>query len=794
MSGLQPDFPPLDEGAPRAAAARGESVSSAPYQGAAMGPPASTAVVADLQERLVQLAEERGSIRAQINPDPLALQDVDRRFDAAISEALTIAPCDTPGYDTVYRVAKEAHDEMRLEAVEKLLRESSLRCGLAQGRDFDAEAVRTERTFIAAYREAQKDLFSHYPDLNRRVDALLDMEEKRGIRMRLDADKIAITISIALRRFMPDAKTVIEALSGKRAHELELIKDAFKSRYNLDLAAFIRQAFDRPGLRYLLPTQAIVDRAADLLEGKKCPSDVVYTSHPARLAKEFLQAAFPARAELAKLESSNTLENRALQLGHALDAGPKKAHRVFEILERVGRDRLQALQLEYSECFAGENLDEAIDAMPPSYSKDRAQAFLNDDTARYNAALIGCCIQRIGKASLISFLEDYHVQGRRDLIANFEKVYKADFWEAVERKLRKADVSYLRALYESDDVPKAERIWHSVDGPGTDEHGIRSTLNGMTRAQIVQLEAEYFELSRGRTWTGRPEHMEQRLRWETSGDAWHDIERLLKGVPEDVHAMHDRLMECYAHERSGSWIRRVDAFTREGEVMDREVGAAHEYYEKNIRDKSPSPDVVRRFETMVRFCNRDMIGFRMTKNDWSDFVANTSSAVAAIASVLPLAHLTSGIPRAYVHAAVVALGAGIIQGGVQFFLKVKLKGDGFGREEKVRDISLSALRAGSFYLSKFLPISVLRRPIDIGTKMGLKTIIRLGETSDVQRTPAHALTLRDLRRALDEDSSSESVSEADGELSDEVGTLGRSCSTSHQDIPFERSLRRLFGD
>lgn len=225
--------------------------------------------------------------------------------------------------------------------------------------------------------------------------------------------------------------------------------------------------------------------------------------------------------------------------------------------------------------------------------------------------------------------------------------------------------------------------------------------------------------------------------------------------------------------------------------MDRDVRAADEYYRAHILDKSPSREELQRFETLVRFCNRDMAGFRMTKNDWSDFLAKTTSGVSAIAAVLPLAALTQGVAQPWAHALMVAAAAGLVQGGVQFAIKAKLKGDGFGREEKLRDLAQTALCAGSFYITKFLPFSLLRRPIDFGTKIGIKTIVRLGEAGDADRTPAHALTLRDLKRVLDDASGVEPAEAPAEPLSEHADGTRGVCSLESHDVRFEKCLRRL---
>lgn len=664
----------------------------------------------------------------------------------------------------------------------------ALESGLAQGRTLQPERVQLHQDALAALRVKAAVVTPDPLAFQRRFDALLEREEQRGIRMRLDADKVAMTISIGLRRIIPDCATLYDVLDGKTALELTLIREAFHQRYEEPIEQFVQRTLSRPWLRFIIPAEASKNRALHLLRGERAEAavDTIYLAlvHPfrkpfhtivetlrkcepeelAQIPDLFLRNYDTKLVKLVKLLSAfSPIEQQAIEAllqGKRLDAevfliergllGPARRYdRVFETLERLGPKRLPEIVGCFETYFPTTSFRQAVSSMKPGPGRDRALAFIDRDDGRFDAAVVRCAIERIGSLNLKDLFRAHDRPGRRALVKAYEATYGRSFWDDVWSKRRRAEYFAITEVYRHGSVPKAHQLWCCVRGLGTDEQGIKNILNGLTKQEIDQLAIEYANLQRQRGFFKRPGNLERRLRWETSGDAWYDVKRLLSGVPSNTAAMYQRLLTHHAHERSGALIYRVDLLTREGAVMDRDVASARAFYQSAIAGNEPQPAERVRFETLVRFCHRSFQGFRVAKNDISDVFANVASGVVAFSTALPTAFMIAGVLPPAQSIAIIAAVAATSRAVTRLGLKFALKGAGYGREEVARDLIVSTLEGSTFFLSKFLPLSLLQRPLDFGAKMGLRRMVRFGETSDTQRLAAHAMTLRNLHSDVD---------------------------------------------
>lgn len=789
-----------------------------------------TAASAALSESIPRLAAERGRLRAAEQPDSTAIAQLDLQLSRVLDDVLPHLSSARDLRAATYARAKELHEVARLTEAERILCEHSLGAGLAQGRVLDQAELDRHRAAIARYRATHSDLFTRYPGFSEQVETMCAAQERKGITMRLDADKVAMTISIALRRFMPDVRTLNDALSSKTPLELRLIKEAFQQRYGEPIESFIESTFSRPGLGIFLPVKAMRNRALHLLENDhiSATADALFLAIASKFKKPFggiveilrntpagllhqvpdafrrlysddapkFERALSKFSATERLIIDSLIEGRsdeanALAIKNALSGPPSKMYIAYRTLEAAGRDARYGIHVAFNQLFAGQSFDAAVANMPEGAVKDRVRAFLSGDLERQRAAIVRCALEDIGEETIVRLFEGMDLASRREHIRSFEQVYHREFLHQAKEWLRPADHYYIEALCQAEQAPKAEIIWHCVDGLGTDELGIKHALSGMTELEIASLRSDYAKLSAQRRSDGMSENLDARLKRETSGDAWHDIKRLLRGIPENLDELHDRIAARHRHERSGPWIRRVDLISREGGVMDRDVAIACEYYETHIKHRNPSADEKCRFETLARYASRDMLGFRITKNDWSDFIANTGSTALAIATLLPLAPVTHSIESTFLRIAALGAMAGLVRGAGRLGMKAMLKGDGYGREEIVRDSLITAAEASTAFLSRFLPISLLRRPIDIGAKMGLKAIIRLGETNDLERVPAHAFSLRDLHRAFDDDHHIAQSDHAPLDIAALADCADGLCSLHALDHSFEQSLRQL---
>ena len=113
---------------------------------------------------------------------------------------------------------------------------------------------------------------------------------------------------------------------------------------------------------------------------------------------------------------------------------------------------------------------------------------------------------------------------------------------------------------------------------------------------------------------------------------------------------------------------------------------------------------------------------------------------------------TAGIIETSAHPWLGALfGLGVAaasRGLTRFGIKWRLKGSGYGREEMARDVVVTTVEVMTFFLSRFVPSSLLSKPLDIGARIGLSAFVHHQEIADNDLTPMHAMKVSDMPRLM----------------------------------------------
>ncbi len=310
---------------------------------------------------------------------------------------------------------------------------------------------------------------------------------------------------------------------------------------------------------------------------------------------------------------------------------------------------------------------------------------------------------------------------RREFITAYETKFGAGSLERdIARRYRKRDREILVDLLRHGKVARGKLLWFAMAGFGTDEAALLALLENTDTETRVKAETEFLTV-----WEERAPWYERlfprlfadlgtRLWLECAGDNWCDLREFVAEEPGgDAFS---RLERRYAHERSGSMLRTLDFFSRDGDVMDEDVAAAREFFGKHIAGGSPSARASFQCDSLVELAETSCSIFRGRKH----FVGNSLTTAFAGAGVFMSAFALSVLD---VHIAVVMCAVGVTSAILRFALKRLLKGRGYHRDEMLADWGFALVDGTTLYLGRVFRQAAVRTGAGFTSRLGLKTSI-----------------------------------------------------------------------
>ncbi len=800
-----------------------------------------------LQALLLDRAADRGKRRA-LCADMAESKNSDQDFFRLIRAASNRLPQEER--ETLGAGLRRSYDQARIAEFGRRIESSALQLGLQQGRTLDLAGVELARKELHqqcnSHRHAHTDLYLRYPSLGRRVDEVCAEREQLGLEMRQHAEKEAITLSVALRRFFPHFKDAFALLRDRTELERTLVDDAFVQRYGKSILQEFEDVCTRPGFSLVYPTERISQRAKNLMRGDHAAAAAdalvaavqqkgfrryerirdalreIAPEHMSVVAAQFEQSASSAQPSFRDLSKEFKHPNNAIiaallrgdsVLAHTIELktllNDKKGGAVAacEQLEAVPVGQLAALVARF-DCTSTNSLYQTITQLTGASRalKQRMFSYLEWQNAgrhhtdfwgpearsipaerRYLVAGVRCAVERLGSTTVGEWFDGEDAFTRRAMVADYHLIYGSRLDQDLQQNFRRRTRLLSETLIREGHLPDEEAIYQCVDGIGTDVLGIKAVLKHKRVSEIAALDMHFRSIMRERH--GKEQSLAERLERETSGDDLHDMRMLLQGWPESAAGWVERVESTHRHERSG-WFRRLDLITREGPVMDRDVRALREYYLKETKNGELSKEAAKRIEIMSRMCLRDMTIFRKTKNAMADVVANLSGGVASGITLLAAAQAGIQIHSHFWSVGLLVFGTSAI---VRYSIKKSLKGYGYSTEEVLQDLAFGTVDGMAPMLAKFSPSQVLKQGLNLGAKIGGKTAVgRIGKSFLQQRLLLRPLVEGGLNQALDLSDGPKSEDRSACVLENGATNSGPDvCSTATSDMAFERALARL---
>jgi hypothetical protein len=231
-----------------------------------------------------------------------------------------------------------------------------------------------------------------------------------------------------------------------------------------------------------------------------------------------------------------------------------------------------------------------------------------------------------------------------------------------------------------------QRIRFSIEGVGTDLPMLRSTLAGMSKAEIRKADEDWQRDHPG-------ESLLEAIRGDTSGREEDDLVDLARnGAPQTVADVVAAARRRYQIDRRndtfiGAWLTDKEVATARREVEGLESDLAL------LRRRDLTPDQRRsaaaHFDIAVDRANTAMEFQRNAVDAWGNILSTGAAIVAAIVVGLALAPFTAGGSGAVA----VAVIASLVATGVSMATKALVKGGAYGTEEVWTDLAVGAVDA-----------------------------------------------------------------------------------------------------
>lgn len=801
---------------------------------------------------LVALVRERAEIEFRPNQT-----DLNEGSDPWFSQVFPLIRAAASRLSTLERTElaltlRREYDLTRLKPFGISLAHGAQTLGALQSRTFDTEEWQASssrlESLVALHRSQNTDLYLRYPDLSRSVNEFRERHEQLGAELPQRAEKDAITISLALRRFFPQFSTAFDVLAHQTKDTLPHLESTFVQRYGRPLSAEFAAVCNRPGFGLLYPVHSLRARAERLLDHDHhgAQADALIAAllqrGPGRFNRtlaalrsvssetregvvlRYNQAA--SREGLPRFDAIHTLFRKyerdvvlglssgdapraaALRIARQLTRGVSGAPHLCDYLEEYSPEQLVGLCRSY-QVYSGQELAQSLASNQnlPMAVKQRAVALLVCQglgerspglwpteaadvpvEVLHAAAGVRMAVKKVGHDRVGDWFVGLSADERIELTKSYEAIYGTTLNADLRKHLRRRERLLAEHIIAHGELRDEEAIYQCVDGLGTDVHGIRAVLKHKRTSEIALLDGKFRALMKERHGIAQP--LATRLIRETSGDDRHDVQSLLRGWPDSPEGWVERVRSTYRHERSG-WFRRIDLITREGPVMDADVARLSEA--SRSHEESPSAFSARRVELLARMCMRDMAAFRLAKNSLASTIANLSGGIASAASLFTSAQFGIHVQTDLATVGLIVFASSAL---TRYLVKRSLKGHGYSSEELLQDIAFGTVDGIAPVLARFSPVGFLKRGLDMGTKIGGKTAVgRISKSFFQSRLALRRSNIGGLDEILGQSDQKYHGASGHSDARLECKAQGASdVSVGIHDRALERALRRLLSD
>lgn len=427
-----------------------------------------------------------------------------------------------------------------------------------------------------------------------------------------------------------DEEAVLRTLEGKTPEQRQALEKAYEQRHGRSLREDLKDDMGGDGLR----------RASALLDGDG------------------------ARAEAARLHEALA--------GAGTDEGA-----VHGTLQGKTPEEREALRKAYKEAYGRDLGADLADDMSGA-ELDRAQAHLDGRSADAEAARLRQAMEGAGtdEKEVQSTFEGRSAEERQAIADAYRKQTGQDLRSAMSEEMGGKDLKRSEALLDRGKLSDAETLHYAVDGAGTDEAAIRSTLAGKSKDQIAAIRLDYQQRY------GRD--LDADLRGDLAGRDEFEATQTLKGRPESAEEALQRMNETRNFERKGllNFYSRqaMDSLTDHGERLDANTARANEFYKSAMADGSLDTAEKARLSQLVGYSADDVGSYREAKDSVGEGVATVGATAASVAVVVGTAGTATPLVAA---AAVTVTGAAARTG-----LKAAIQGQGYGWEEGLTDAAI----------------------------------------------------------------------------------------------------------
>lgn len=307
-------------------------------------------------------------------------------------------------------------------------------------------------------------------------------------------------------------------------------------------------------------------------------------------------------------------------------------------------------------------------------------------------------------------------KARKTLVEQFE-LRHGPLVPLIHRSLRGWDREFALDLIERGFVHWGKLLFFCVVGVGTDEAGLFDLLERMRADEITAARAEFSRVWRERApWYQRPfphifGDLQRRIWIETGGDSWFDLQEYFCAAASSTDDLHTQLERFYAHERSGILLKRLDFFSREGSLMNKDVGNVRAFYEAFVRGKAVTTPTRLRFRALVHYAELDCEIFRALKHFVGNVTTNAVAGISVAASAYALSTQRFELETIMVTVALVSM-------ALRLALKTMLKGRAYHWEELGVDMFFGCFDGMTLYTAQLFRLSILRLVAKVGAKLG----------------------------------------------------------------------------
>jgi hypothetical protein len=515
-----------------------------------------------------------------------------------------------------------------------------------------------------------------------------------------------------------DEAAIFRTLEGRSPAEIEALRQSYRDHYGRDLGQDLKGEL----------SGAELTRAENLLQGNRFAADadalhsamkgagtdedaiyrVLQGKNPAE--RSAIEREYEARygvaltsalegelsgAELQRAESLRTGQTAradAAALNEAVKGAGTNEGAIYQTLAGKSDDERAAVESEYRQLY-GRDLATDLRGDLSGPALDQALALLSGHAARADAASLRSAMTGAGtsESTIEEVFAGTTATERAAIEVEYRQMYGSDLRADLATELGGNDLDRVRSMLATGGLSDAERLYSAVTGPGTEESTIRSVLTGRSKDELQAIREDYTRRY------GRD--IVADLQGDLSGRDEFDAMQALKGRPETLEEVLQRLNERAAYEREGllnvPGRAMMDLANEKGSLLDENVARANAHYERALADGQVDAEEAARLAQLVGYGLQDIDAYRESK----DAAANVASTVGATAAAVGVV-VASGGSGTPVAAAI--LKAAVAGAGARVALSGAVQGRGYGWEDGASDAALGAVDGAT--VAAFAPL------------------------------------------------------------------------------------------